>query len=75
MTNEGDRNIQGQAKDGSKVAGVMDEEGHCGDRKKKGVHKGDLSPYSSETFRDDLVFPGVIRNFLTRGEQNKVGCI
>jgi len=53
----------------------MDEEGHCGDRKKKGVHKGDLSPYSSEPFRDDLVFPGVIRNFLTRGEQNNVECI
>jgi len=28
-----DRTIQGQAKNGSKVAGVMDEELYCGDRR------------------------------------------
>ena len=28
-----DRTIQGQAKDGLKIAGVMDEELHCGDRR------------------------------------------
>jgi len=39
VTNEGDRTIQGQAKDGSQVAGVMDEESCC-DNKKEGVIRG-----------------------------------
>jgi len=39
VTNEGDRNIQGQVKNGSQVAGVMDEESHC-DNKKEGVIRG-----------------------------------
>jgi len=33
VTDKGNKYIQGQAKDGSKVAGVMDEELHCGDRR------------------------------------------
>ena len=44
MTNEGDRTIQGQAKDGSQVAGVMDEESCC-DNKKEGVIRGIYPPY------------------------------
>ena len=30
---------------------------------KRRSYKGDLSPYSSETFRDDLVFPGGDKEF------------